>query len=56
VPARGVDTVVRGGRVVTASEGLETGIAIQGGTLVALGDPRLLPPAEREIDAAGKGS
>ena len=37
MPARAVDTVVRGGKVVTATEVLDTSVAIQGGRIVALG-------------------
>jgi imidazolonepropionase-like amidohydrolase len=49
-----VDLVVRGGKVVTASEVTETAVAIRGEQIVALGPPELLPPAERYIDATGK--
>jgi dihydropyrimidinase len=49
-----VDTLVRGGRVVTASDIVETAVAIQGETIVAIGPEALLPPAERVIDAHGK--
>jgi dihydropyrimidinase len=52
-PAK-VDTVVHGGQVVTASEVLDTAIAIRGERIVALGAPDLLPPAERYLDATGK--
>ncbi len=49
-----VDTIVRGGRIVTASEVYEGSIAIQGEKIVALGPEALLPQAERYIDATGK--
>ena len=49
-----VDLVVRGGKVVTASEVTETAVAVRGEQIVALGPPELLPPAERYIDATGK--
>jgi dihydropyrimidinase len=49
-----VDTVVRGGTVVTSTEVCETSIAIKGEQIVALGPEGLLPPAGRYIDAAGK--
>ncbi|MFQ5897842.1 MAG: amidohydrolase family protein [Candidatus Methylomirabilia bacterium] len=52
--AEKVDTIVRGGQVVTASELFEASIAIKDGKIVVLGRGDLLPPAEREIDAAGK--
>jgi dihydropyrimidinase len=49
-----VDTIVHGGQVVTASGIEETAIAIQGETIVALGQADRLPPADRYIDASGK--
>jgi dihydropyrimidinase len=49
-----VDTIVRGGRVVTATEALDTSVAIRGGRIVALGHDEALPPADRTIDATGK--
>ena len=52
--ARAADLVVRGGRVVTATEVVEASIAITGGRIVAVGRDEALPPAEREIDATGK--
>jgi dihydropyrimidinase len=52
--SRRVDTVVRGGRVVTASETFEGSLAIDGGRIVALGPAELLPPGQHEIDATGK--
>lgn len=52
--ARSVDTIVRGGRVVTSSEVYETAIAIKDETIVALGPESVLPPAERVIDAGGR--
>jgi dihydropyrimidinase len=54
VSVRAVDVVVRGGQVVTATDVVETAVAIQGGRVVALGPEGLLPPAGRVIDAAGK--
>lgn len=51
---RGVDTVVRGGRVVTATDVVDTAVAIDDGAIVALGPEPLLPPADRVIDASGK--
>ncbi|MBI1728585.1 MAG: dihydropyrimidinase, partial [Candidatus Rokubacteria bacterium] len=50
----GVDLIVRGGQVVTASDVVETAVAIKGDRIVALGSEALLPPADRIIDAAGK--
>ena len=52
--ARGVDTLVRGGRVVTATDVVDTAVAIKDGAIVALGPEALLPPAARVIDASGK--
>src|SRR5262249_34133337 len=49
-----VDTIVRGGQVVTGSDVFETAIAIEGDRIVAIGPEALLPPADRVIDAAGK--
>jgi dihydropyrimidinase len=52
--ARGVDIVVRGGRVVTATDVVDAAVAIKSGTIVALGPESALPPADRVIDATGK--
>jgi dihydropyrimidinase len=52
--ARGVDLVVRGGRVVTATDVVDTAVAIKNGAIVALGPESMLPAADRTIDAAGK--
>ena len=49
-----VDTVVRGGQVVTSSEVYESAIAISGEKIVALGPEELLPRADNYIDASGK--
>ena len=49
-----VDTIVRGGQVVSASGVSDTAIAIRGDRIVALGPDTILPPAERVIDASGK--
>src|SRR5262245_34983837 len=51
---RAVDLVVKGGRVVTASDVVDAGIAINGGRIVALAPDEWLPPADRVIDATGK--
>jgi len=50
----GVDVVVRGGQVVTATDVVEAAVAIQGDKIVAIGPESLLPPAGRVIDASGK--
>ena len=49
-----VDTIVRGGHVVTSSEVTDVAIAITNGRVVALGAEAMLPPADRVIDATGK--
>jgi len=49
-----VDTIVRGGQVVTATDVFEAAVAIKGGTIAAIGPEALLPPADRVIDASGK--
>ena len=54
MPATTVDTIVRGGQVVTSSEAYEASIAIRGEKIVAIGPDDLLPPADRDIDASGK--
>jgi len=52
--AEQVDLVVRGGKVVTATEVLDASVAIRGERIVAIGHDEALPPAAREIDASGK--
>lgn len=54
MPAIKVDTIVRGGQVVTASEAYEASIAIRGEKIVAIGPDELLPSADQYIDASGK--
>ena len=49
-----VDTVVRGGRIVTASDVFEAAVAIKGDKIAAIGPEELLPPADRVIDAGGR--
>src|SRR5215831_18034388 len=49
-----VDTIVRGGQVVTATDVAEVAIAIKGEQIVALGPESALPPANNVIDASGK--
>src|SRR5205823_4887595 len=49
-----VDTIVRGGQVVTATDAFEAAVAITDGKIVAIGPESFLPPADRVIDAAGK--
>jgi dihydropyrimidinase len=50
----GVDLVVRGGRVVTATDDFEAAVAIKGGRIVAIAPDALVPAADRVIDATGK--
>ena len=49
-----VDTIVRGGRIVTSTDVFEAAIAIDGDKIAAIGPEALLPPADRVIDAQGK--
>ena len=49
-----VDTIVRGGTVVTASSAFSASVAIRGEEIVAVGSDKDLPEADRQIDAAGK--
>jgi dihydropyrimidinase len=54
VTGRGVDLLVRGGRVVTATDVVDAAVAVDGGRIAAIGPETMLPPAARVIDAAGK--
>lgn len=49
-----VDTIISGGTVVTPEETLETSIAIDDGTIAAVGDAETLPDGEETVDASGK--
>ncbi|MEC9237326.1 MAG: amidohydrolase family protein, partial [Chloroflexota bacterium] len=49
-----VDTIVRGGKVVTSSQVMDAAVAIKGEKIVAVGPEHLLPEATRYIDAEGK--
>src|SRR5207247_827336 len=49
-----VDTIVRGGQVVTPDGVDDFAIAIAGGKIVALGEESMLPRGDRVLDAAGK--
>ena len=49
-----VDTIVRGGQVVTATDVFEAAVAIKGDKIAAIGAESLLPSADRVIDASGK--
>ena len=51
---RGVDLVVRGGRVVTSEGVVPTDVAISGGRIAALGAAETLPAPQTTIDASGK--
>lgn len=48
-----VDTVIAGGTLVDSRTTLESAIAIDDGTIVAIGDEQALPEAERTVDASG---
>src|SRR5438445_5685552 len=52
--APSLDLVVAGGRVVTATEGVDAAVGVRVGRIVALGPVEALPPAARTIDASGK--
>ena len=54
MPEPRVDTIIRGGQVVTSSQAFDASIAISGEKIVALGPEHLLPPADNYIDAEGK--
>jgi dihydropyrimidinase len=49
-----VDTIVRGGRVVTPAGVDEVAVAIGSGKIMAIGTEAVLPRADRVIDATGK--
>jgi dihydropyrimidinase len=49
-----VDLVVHGGRVALPGGVAETGIAISGERIVAIGEPDALPPAREYLDVTGK--
>ena len=48
------EIVFKNGLIVTPSGVIEGGVAIDGGKIAAVGQDAFLPPAEREIDLAGK--
>jgi dihydropyrimidinase len=52
--SRSVDVLVRGGRVVTATDDFVADVAIAGGRIAAIGPERHLSAADRVIDATGK--
>jgi dihydropyrimidinase len=54
MPQSPIETLVRGGQVVTSTEVLDVAIAIRDARIVGLGPPELFPDAERTIDASGK--
>ena len=49
-----VDTIVRGGKVVTSTQVMDAAVAIKGEKIAAVGPEHLLPKADRYIDAEGK--
>src|SRR5437867_1581724 len=49
-----VDTIVRGGLVVTSTHASPASVAIKGETIAIVGPDDLMPPAEHVIDATGK--
>ena len=54
MPEARVDTIIRGGQVVTSTQVYDAAIALSGEKIVALGPENLLPPADKYIDAEGK--
>ena len=54
MPDARVDTIIRGGQVVTSSQVYESAVAISGEKIAAIGPEHLLPPADNYIDAEGK--
>ncbi len=54
MPDARVDTIIRGGQVVTSSQVYDSAIAVTGEKIVAIGPEELLPPADKYIDAEGK--
>lgn len=48
-----IDALVAGGTVVTADGTVDAAVGIDDGTIVAVGDERALPPADRRYDADG---
>ena len=54
MPDARVDTIIRGGQVVTSSQVYDSSIAITGEKIAAIGPEELLPPADEYIDAEGK--
>ena len=49
-----VDTIIRGGKVVTSSQVFEAAVAIKGEKIAVVGPENLMPKADRYIDAEGK--
>lgn len=49
-----VDTVIRGGTVVTAQDSFEADVAIDGERIAAIGDSSAMPEADEIVDATGK--
>lgn len=49
-----VDTLVRGGRIVTPHGSYEASLAVANGRIVAIGDTDSLPAADEVIDATGR--
>ncbi len=51
--AKPVDLVIRNGRIVSPEGVVAASLAIRGGTIVAIGDDDLMPPASETLDARG---
>ncbi|MDJ1434825.1 amidohydrolase family protein [Halostagnicola sp. A-GB9-2] len=48
-----IDTVIRGGTLVTSQNTFTSDLAVDDGTIVAIGDQHCLPESDETIDAAG---
>ncbi len=51
--AKSVDLVIRNGRIVSPDGVVAASLAIRAGTIVAIGDDDLMPPAAETLDATG---
>lgn len=49
-----LDTIVRGGEVVTSTGSFRADVGIRDGRIAVVGDAALMPPAAETIDASGK--
>jgi dihydropyrimidinase len=49
-----VDTIITNGRVITPDDNIDASVAIDGGTICAVGREQALPDGNHRIDASGK--